>query len=89
MAIIKSAASAASLESKWTIWSQNGNLESEWSVQNQKNGQSRHSEWSIQSQNGQSRVDDFHAPLPMLEQWALTSIHPLRATVFSASTFQN
>ena len=80
------------LESEWSIWNQNGqsrvrmiNPESEWSIQCQ-NG---HSEWSIQSQNGQSRVDDFHAPLPMLEQWALTSIHPLGATVFSASTFQN
>ena len=61
------------------------NPESEWSIQCQ-NGQSRDSEWSIQSQNG---VDDFHAPLPMLEQWALTSIHPLRATVFSALPFQN
>ena len=62
------------------------NPESGRSIQYQ-NGQSRDSEWSIQSQNG---VDDFHAPLPMLEQWALTSIHPLRgATVFSASTFQN
>ena len=65
------------------------NPESEWSIQCQ-NGQSRDSEWSIQSQNGQSRVDGFHAPLPMLEQWALTSIYPLRgATVISASTFQN
>ena len=62
------------------------NPESEWSIQCQ-NGQSRDSELSIQSQNG---VDDFHAPLPMLEQWALTSIHPLHgATVFNASTFQN
>ena len=83
------------LESERSIWSQNGqssvrmvNPESECSIQCQ-NGQSRDSECSIQSQNGQSRVDDFHAPLPMLEQWALTSIHPLRATVFSASTFQN
>ena len=74
------------------------NLESEWSIQSQ-NDQSRirmvnpvqngHSEWSIQSQNGPSRVDDFHAPLPMLEQWALTSIHPLRATMFNALAFQN
>ena len=61
------------------------NPESEWSIQCQ-NGQSRDSEWPIQSQNG---VDDFHAPLPMLEQWALTSIRPLLVTVFSASTFQN
>ena len=64
------------------------NPESEWSIQCQ-NGQSRALKWSIQNQNGQSRVDDFHASLPMLEQWALASIHPLRATVFSASTFQN
>ena len=66
VAIIKSAASAASPESEWTIWSQNGqsgirmvNPESEWSIQNQ-NGQ-----FSVRMviQNGQSRIRMIHSEL--------------------------